>query len=76
MQTTTTRTKVTNIVELRQDLLDLYQDCRDKKVSNNEARKCTDVANTILRSVAEEIKYAKEQGFSADIEFMNVNNEK
>jgi hypothetical protein len=51
--------KVNNVVELREDLLTVYQDLRAGKLGTNEVKQAANVAGKILSSASLQLEYNK-----------------
>ncbi len=61
--------RIKNNTELRNDLLDLYNDCRNGNADENQVQYRAKIADKILRSAAAQMAYNKYQGNSNKIDF-------
>ena len=64
--------KVTNIVELRNSLLDVYDGLRDGKMGIREAKEQANVAGKIIQSAKLQVEYNAYMKTQSPIEFLNV----
>ena len=61
-----------NVVELRDDLLDVYTDFRAGKIGSNEAKQASNVSGKILSSAKLQIEYNKMVQSKKRIEFLDA----
>lgn len=59
-----------NITELRNDLLRVYEDLREKKIGISEASEAANVAGKIINTAKAQLEYNKWAGSKASIKFM------
>jgi len=65
-------TKVKNIEELRNNLIDLYDDLRAGKIGIREAKEHANVAGKIMGSAKVQLEYNAYMKASAKIDFLEV----
>lgn len=64
--------EIKNIVDLRQDLTQLYQDIKDDAVEPEKAAALTNCAGKIISSVRVQLEYAAQQEKAIDVDFLET----
>jgi hypothetical protein len=59
-----------NITELRNDLLKVYDELRNKKIGISEAKEAANIVGKVVSSAKAQLEYNKWAGSKAAIEFM------
>lgn len=60
-----------NIVELRNDLVELFDDLKNNKVDHMKAKEMNNAAGKIMTSLKVQLEYAKLHKKKVDIQFLN-----
>lgn len=64
--------KPINVLDLRNDLLQVFQDVKDKKIGLKEAKQLTNTAGRILSSAKIELEYKNFTGQKDKIPFLET----
>ena len=64
--------KITNVVELRNDLLDVYDQIRNGKIGIREAKENANVAGKIISTAKLQLEYNAYMKTSSKIDFLDV----
>ena len=62
--------KITNIKELRDDLLSVYAGLRKGTTTASEAKEATNTAGIVISSCKVQMEYSKLKGEKPDVEFL------
>ena len=64
--------QIENVVQLRNDLIQIYQGVKTKKIGLKEAKELTNTAGKILSSAKLELEYKSYTGQKDKIEFLET----
>jgi len=67
--------KTTNIVELREDLLSIYDNLREGKLGTDEVKQAANVAGKIISTAKSQMEYNKMIQSKSRIPFMETKDE-